>query len=146
MRNLSDNGPVLPLPVPPAGENAAASIADQLIPIAAELVATVRDYGPDTVGDVLDQVPDLPEHVVGRAGGKYGALAVVLAAMVDPDKTLTELLGWTIAGPVQSRGEATAQRWAAGRRRCPDCGREMRSDHLKRHRRTHHDADASQAA
>jgi DNA-binding NarL/FixJ family response regulator len=64
-----------------------------LISLAAELVGTVRDFGPDDVAAVLARVPD----------GRHDALAVVLAAMVDPDATPTELLAWTTAGPVKSR-------------------------------------------
>jgi hypothetical protein len=63
-------------------------LADALIPIAAELVGTVRDYGPADVAAVLARVPD----------GRHDALAVVLAAMVDPDATAGELLAWTRGG------------------------------------------------
>jgi DNA-directed RNA polymerase specialized sigma24 family protein len=56
-----------------------------LVPIAAELVGVVRDYGPDDVAAVLARVPD----------GRHDALAVVLAAMVDPDKRPSQLLAWT---------------------------------------------------
>lgn len=68
-------------------------LVDDLVPIAAELVGTVRDYGPDDVAAVLARVPH----------GRHDALAVVLAAMVDPDARPAELLAWTSAGPVQSR-------------------------------------------
>lgn len=67
-------------------------LADALVPLAAELVATVRDYGPDDVAEVLARVPD----------GRLDALAVVLAAMVDPDARPSDLLAWTRGGPVQS--------------------------------------------
>lgn len=63
-----------------------------LIPHAVELVGVVRDYGPEDVAAALALVPD----------GKFDALCVVLAAMVDPDKTLRQLLGW-LDTPVQSR-------------------------------------------
>jgi hypothetical protein len=59
-------------------------LADQLVPLAAELVGTVRDYGPDDVAAVLARVPD----------GRHDALAVILAAMIDPDQTARELLAW----------------------------------------------------
>lgn len=68
-------------------------LAETLVPIAAELVATVRDYGPDDVARVLARVP----------AGRHDALAVVLAAMVDPDARPSQLLAWTDAGPVPSR-------------------------------------------
>lgn len=63
-------------------------LAESLVPIAAELVGTVRDYGPDDVRAVLARVP----------AGRHDALAVVLAAMVDPDKRPQELLAWTSCG------------------------------------------------
>lgn len=68
-------------------------LADALVPIAAQLVATVRDYGPEDVKAILAQVPE----------GRHDALAIVLAAMVNPDKRPRDLLAWTTAGPVQSR-------------------------------------------
>lgn len=67
-------------------------LADALVPLAAELVATVRDYGPDDVAAVLARVPE----------GRHDALAVILAAMVDPDASPRQLLAWT-GEPVQSR-------------------------------------------
>jgi DNA-binding NarL/FixJ family response regulator len=70
-----------------------ADLAQELVPIAAQLVATVRDYGPDDVKAILARVPD----------GRHDALAIVLAAMVDPDERPSKLLAWTEAGPVQSR-------------------------------------------
>jgi hypothetical protein len=71
-------------------------LAEDLVPIAAELVGTVRDYGPADVAAVLARVPD----------GRHDALAVVLAAMVDPDAHPSDLLAWTTAGPVRSRDGA----------------------------------------
>jgi DNA-binding NarL/FixJ family response regulator len=68
-------------------------LADELVPIAAELVGTVRDYGPADVAAVLARVPQ----------GRHDALAVVLAAMVDPDARPKQLLAWTQMGPVPSR-------------------------------------------
>jgi DNA-directed RNA polymerase specialized sigma24 family protein len=68
-------------------------LADELVPIAAELVGTVRDYGPADVAAVLARVPQ----------GRHDALAVVLAAMVDPDARPHQLLAWTQMGPVSSR-------------------------------------------
>lgn len=62
-----------------------ADLADALVPIAAELVGTIRDYGPEDTAEILARVPD----------GRLDALAVVLAAMVDPDRTPAELLAWT---------------------------------------------------
>lgn len=65
-----------------------ADLADALIPLAAQLIGTVREYGPEDVAAVLAQVPD----------GRHDALAVILAAMVDPDSTPRELLAWTSGG------------------------------------------------
>jgi DNA-binding NarL/FixJ family response regulator len=72
--------------------------AEALVPLAAELVGTVRDFGPDAVAAVLARVP----------ANRHDALAVVLAAMVDPDQSPSNLLAWTIAGPVQSRDATPA--------------------------------------
>lgn len=65
-----------------------ADLADELVPLAAELVGTVRQYGPEDVAEVLARVPN----------GRHDALAVVLAAMVDPDSRPSELLAWTRCG------------------------------------------------
>ena len=65
---------------------------DELIDVAAQLVGSVRDYGPDVVASVLATVPE----------GRHDALAVVLAAMVDPDRTPGELLAW-LDEPTPSR-------------------------------------------
>lgn len=70
-----------------------ADLAESLIPIAAQLVGVVRDFGPKDVAAVLAKVPD----------GRHDALAVVLAAMVDPDARPSQLLAWTQLGPVPSR-------------------------------------------
>ncbi len=64
------------------------ALADALVPIAAQLVGTVRQYGPDDVSAVLARVPN----------GRHDALAVVLASMVDPDATPSQLLAWTRGG------------------------------------------------
>ena len=61
------------------------ALVDACVPLAAELVMTCRDEGPDAIADVLARVPD----------GRLDALAVVLAAMVDPDAHLGDLLAWT---------------------------------------------------
>jgi hypothetical protein len=63
-------------------------LADELVPIAAELIGCVYQHGPDAVASVLARVPD----------GRHDALAVVLAAMVDPTRTVRELLAWTDCG------------------------------------------------
>jgi hypothetical protein len=63
-----------------------------LVPLAAELVATIRDYGRDDWQAVLSRVPD----------DARDDMVFVLAAMVDADKTPSQLLAWT-KKPVQSR-------------------------------------------
>jgi len=124
----------------PAGETTMPSdppptqLTDKLMPIAAELIGCVHDYGPAEVAAVLARVPD----------GRHDALAVVLAAMVDPDRPARELLAW-VDQPVRSRTfEPGSVRVEGGQKTCPEpgCGRSLRASHLARHRRTH----AQQAA
>lgn len=74
-----------------SGDDPAGDLAEQLVPVAARLVATVHDEGPQAVAEALAQVP----------GGRLDALAVVLAAMVDPDARISELLAWTQFTPAQ---------------------------------------------
>ena len=107
---------------------------EQLLPIAAELIGCVHDYGPAEVADVLARVPE----------GRHDALAVVLAAMVDPDRPAAELLAW-LEQPVHSRDgfEPTSIRPDLALRPCPDCGRPYRSSSLARHRRTHAERSAA---
>ena len=105
--------------------------AEALVPLAAELVGTVRDFGPDAVADVLARVP----------ANRHDALAVVLAAMVDPDQSPSNLLAWTTAGPVQSREGFDPTRPMG---LCGDCGRLMAASSLGRHQqRWHAEAVAS---
>ncbi|HEY6014323.1 MAG TPA: hypothetical protein VIU37_09955 [Candidatus Limnocylindrales bacterium] len=61
-----------------------ADLAESLVPVAAQLVGAVHDDGPGEVGRILSAVD--PGHLPG--------LAVVLAAMVDPDASAAELLAW----------------------------------------------------
>lgn len=103
------------------------ALVDDLVPLAAQLVGTVRDYGPEDVAAVLARVPE----------GRHDALAVVLAAMVNPDASPADLLAWT-DGPVQSRAwESPERRPDAALKACPDCGDLRRVGHMARHRRTH---------
>lgn len=76
-------------------------LVEQMVPLALELVGTVRDYGPEDVATVLGKVPGRPADF-----GPLDALAVVLAGMVDPDARPAQLLAWTQGGPVQSRDTA----------------------------------------
>lgn len=104
-------------------------LTDELLPIAAELIGCVHDYGPAEVAAVLARVPD----------GRHDALAVVLAAMVDPDASTADLLAW-VDQPLRSRTfEPGSVRVEGARKTCPEpgCGRSLRASHLARHRRTH---------
>lgn len=58
--------------------------AERMVPVAAALVGAVHDGGP---GEVAALLAGIPAH-------DRDALAVVLAAMVNPDRTVTELLAW----------------------------------------------------
>ena len=82
------------------------TLVRELVPLAAELIGTVRDYGPEDVAAVLARVP----------AARHDALAVVLAAMVDPDQTPAKLLAWIEAGPVQSRDKEYPTRKGVGGR------------------------------
>ena len=64
------------------------ALVESLVPIAAQLIGTVREYSPADVSAVLARVPD----------GRHDALAVVLASMIDPDSRPSELLAWTRGG------------------------------------------------
>lgn len=59
-------------------------LAESLIPVAASLIGAVHEGGPVEVERVLSILA--PENLP--------ALAVVLAAMVDPDRPMSALLGW----------------------------------------------------
>lgn len=117
--------------VAPSGD---IDLADALVCTAGRLVATVHDEGPDAVARVLADVPE------GRCDG----LAVVLAAMVDPERSLAELLAWTLDGPVESL-EKRRNKGSTDPRTCHVCGRMVRAGNLARHLRSHQ-RDEQQAA
>jgi hypothetical protein len=97
-----------------------------LAPVAARIVGTIRDYDLDDVHQIVAKVPD----------EKRTDLILLLAAMVDPDQTPADLLEWTTR-PAQSRDgleRPGTVAVSAGRVACPDCGKTVRTDHLKRHR------------
>lgn len=93
----------------PEQEPVADLIEDKLVPFAAELVVAVRELGPDRIGRLLDKVTTLEEARVAM---------VVFAAMVSPDATMRQVLGWTdtmrqpMRGRPQNgaRGEPAAER------------------------------------
>jgi hypothetical protein len=87
------------------------------------------------VADVLSRVPE----------GRHDALAVILAAMVDPDARPSQLLAWTQLGPVPSRDwepriclQDDAPAYRLDRVTCPDCGVRQAKKHLSRHRKNQH--------
>lgn len=63
---------------------ARADLAQALIPEAAYLAMAVRDRDP----------ADIAQCLAGLTRHQLEALAVVLAAMVDPERTLQDALGW----------------------------------------------------
>ena len=98
------------------------ALVDACVPLAAELVCVTRDEGPDAIADVLARVPD----------GRLDALAVVLAAMVDPDAHVAELLAWTDWQP-------PTRKTGGGRRPLP---REHASERGYQQHRSHDDMPA----
>lgn len=124
-------------PAHPHGARPGEWLPTRLAPLAAELAGTIRDYDLAVVHQVLAAVPDTQRT----------DLILVLAAMVDVDRTPAELLEWT-GTPVQSREDNFDVATPPSKRRvpCPDCGLEMRADHVGRHRRIKHADDDQMAA
>jgi hypothetical protein len=93
---------ITPLPTTPLEDvdDARLDLAEELVPLAARLVVAVRDEGPDAVADVLAAVPVRP----GETLPAWDALAVILAGMVDPARTMRQLLGWSLEAPVDTLG------------------------------------------
>jgi len=112
------------VPVPaddlPPERAAILDLAGELVPHAAQLVAAVRDEGPDVVQALLAATP----------GGRVDALAVILAGMVDPDRTVRSLLAWSLEGPVPTVGHPPLL-----------SGREPREHGTERGYRQHRTAD-----
>jgi hypothetical protein len=126
-------------PAPPAPLTSE-QVAVDLVPVAAELVGIVHDHGPHAYADVFARVP----------ADQWHALAVVLAAMVDPSRRVSELLAWT-HHPARSLDgtdydiNPTAP-WEHRRKACRDCGEIVLARHMGRHRRrAHADADTQAA-
>lgn len=61
-----------------------ADLAESLVPVASRLVGAVHDDGVAEIGRLL--------HAMNPCD--YPALCVVLAAMVDPDRSAADLLSW----------------------------------------------------
>ncbi|MGW1679360.1 hypothetical protein [Saccharopolyspora sp. NPDC002376] len=65
---------------------------DDLVPLVAQLVGAVHDEGPGATRDALAAIRAVPAPDGMSAGD---ALAVMLAAMVDPTRSPRALLAWT---------------------------------------------------
>lgn len=103
-------------------------LMEALVPIATNLVQVIREEGPTAVQGTLlrmrslqEQMPaDVADRLCGLEGGMWGALALVLAAMVDPDARMRAMLGWTeelIDGPGAERVVEERIRESAARER-----------------------------
>lgn len=68
-----------------------ATYLDNLVPLAARLIAVVHDEGPDATAGVLHAVATL-EAPDGT--DPWTSLAIVLAAMADPNRGTEDALGW----------------------------------------------------
>jgi hypothetical protein len=82
--------------------------AEALLPLVMRLVGAVREEGPGTIRAVLNAVRATPAP---DGGDPMEALAVVLAAAVDPEKPVSELLGWvdTLKAPGPADRDVTAE-------------------------------------
>lgn len=80
---------------PPARTEAEAAAADELAArmteLGLDLAIMVREQGSQAVGEWLDA------NVSGLDAAELRALLVMLAAMVDVDRPVRDLLGWTSA-------------------------------------------------
>jgi hypothetical protein len=91
--------------------------AAALVPLAARLIGAVRYEGHAGSRAVFEQLRRIPPPPGVHPAE---ALAVILAAMVDEDRTPNELLAWVDATQLTDHtiGEMTAREALAARRRC----------------------------
>lgn len=94
------------LVINPITEGPLGDLMESLVPVAADLIVAERDEGPDAIRGVLLRVQaiaeELPPGVAakldgpgGTPGGVWGAFAVVVGAMVNPETPLRSSLSWT---------------------------------------------------
>lgn len=74
-------------------ETRAGDMAAALVPFAAELVATVREYGRDDIEGVIYRHLGLSPGMGPETQTAIAAM-VILAAMVDPDIPVEVALSW----------------------------------------------------
>jgi hypothetical protein len=91
-------------------------LAEELVPVALELVGLVRDEGPEAIGAFLARLDR----------GHWAAMMVILAALVPDDRTAEDLLAWVDWDTPQQ----LARKRARGATHC-DAGHELTEDNLR---------------
>lgn len=92
-------------------------IAEELVPILAELAVILREEGAEAVRGGLLRVqaverglsPELADLLAHTPGGVWGVALPLALAMVSPDAGMRSLLAWTetLTEPVKDRAEMT---------------------------------------
>ncbi|NED96468.1 hypothetical protein G1H11_14250 [Phytoactinopolyspora alkaliphila] len=82
----------------PEQEEQLRDMAEALVPFAAELVGCVHDYGRAEIEAVIYRHLGLSPAMGDEVQTAIAAM-VVLAAMVNPDRSADELLTWTLVDP-----------------------------------------------
>lgn len=102
-------------------------LAESMVPVAERVVGAVHEDGPTAMANAIAGLSDLETN----------ALIVVLAAMVNPDATPAQLLGWVDwdtpghrpeAEPLFNVGKASARTWSD--ERCHELWMEYRRTNL----------------
>lgn len=71
-------------------------LVEELVPIAADLIQTMREEGPNAVRGALLRVPTVTEaDLDATPGGVWGVFAMVCAAFAGEEITMRQALGWT---------------------------------------------------